>query len=84
MVTLEHCIYRNANDTCRCEVTMTYGDDRMTHIKEDWSELMDVKHTVRGLVFDDVPLAWRYLDDQYKKFRRKGFAYTALSIEEVA
>lgn len=84
MVTLEHCIYRNANDTRRCEVTMAYGDDRKTRVVEDWSELMDVEHTVDTLLFDDVPLAWRYLDDQYKKLRRAGFSYTALSIKEVA
>lgn len=84
MKTLEHCIYKDANDTRRCEVTMTYGDDNMTHVKEDWSELMDIKHTVRGLVFDDLPLAWRYLDDQYKKFRSKGLRYTALPLEGVA
>ena len=63
---------------------MACDDDRKTRVVEDWSELMDVEHTVDTLLFDDVPLAWRYLDDQYKKLRRAGFSYTALSIKEVA
>lgn len=84
MKTLEHCIYRNANDTRRLEVTMTGDRDGTARVKEDYSELMDVEHKVGFRDIEGIPTAWAYLDEQFKALRRMGFTYSPLPLDEVA
>lgn len=84
MKVLEHCIYKDANDTRRCEVTMAYGDDELFHVREERGELMDLEREAMSYAFDDLGTAWAYLDEQFKQFRKAGFRYIGLPLEEVA
>lgn len=84
MKVLEHCIYKDANDTRRMEVTMTYGDDGLFHVREERSKLMDLDSEVTEYAFDDLEVTWEYLDIQFKSRRRAGFRYVGLSLEEAA
>lgn len=82
MKVLEHCIYKDANDTRRLEVTMTYSADGLFHVREERGKLMDLDTEVTEYAFDDLSSAWDYLDMQFRSRRRAGFRYIGLSLEE--